>query len=48
VTPIRDFLGDIPSEYYLVGVGLLAFFIWRSAQRAEQSTVQGYNEGRIL
>ena len=48
VTPVRDFLGDIPTEYYLVGVGLLAFFIWRSAQRAEQSTVQGYNEGRIL
>ncbi|MFN3347439.1 hypothetical protein [Pseudorhodoplanes sp.] len=48
VTPVRDFLGEIPTEYYLVGVGLLAFFIWRSAQRAEQSTVQGYNEGRIL
>lgn len=48
VTPVRDFLGDIPSEYYLVGVGLVAFFIWHSAQRAEQSTVQGYNEGRIL
>lgn len=48
VTPVRDFLGDIPTEYYLIGVSLLAFFIWRSAQRAEQSTVQGYNEGRIL
>lgn len=48
VTPVRDFLGDIPGEYYLVGVGVLAFFIWRSANRAEQSTVQGYNEGRIL
>jgi GH24 family phage-related lysozyme (muramidase) len=48
VAPVQDFLGDIPSEYYLVGVSLLAFFIWRSAQRAEQSTVQGYNEGRIL
>jgi len=48
VTPVRDFLGDIPGEYYLVCFGLLAFFIWRSAKRAEQSTVQGYNEGRIL
>jgi GH24 family phage-related lysozyme (muramidase) len=48
VAPVKDFFGDIPAEYYLVGVGVLAFFIWRSAQRAEQSTVQGYNEGRIL
>ncbi|MFN3347351.1 peptidoglycan-binding domain-containing protein [Pseudorhodoplanes sp.] len=48
IMPVRDFLGEIPAEYYLVGVGILAFFIWRSAQRAEQSTVQGYNEGRIL
>ena len=44
---IKDTLGAVPAEFYLLGVAALAAGIFLAAKAAQDATVKAYNEGKI-
>jgi GH24 family phage-related lysozyme (muramidase) len=44
---IKEVLGAVPSEFYLLGIAALALGIFLAAKTAQDATVKDYNEGKI-
>jgi hypothetical protein len=44
---VKEFFSAIPSEFYLLGVVVLAVGVFAAAKTAQDATVKDYNEGKI-
>jgi lysozyme len=48
IDPIKSLLGSVPWWVYGAALAGIGFAIWQSQNKAEQATVEGYREGRVL
>lgn len=48
LSPIKDFLGDIPLAYWLIGLVAVSGALWLNSRKTQDAQVQAYKEGKLL
>lgn len=48
LTPVREFLTDVPGWAWAAGAGGIAFLLWHNSRKAEQKSVEAYRAGERL